>query len=268
MVRMLTLTHNLMAGDQPLPTTMAAVGPAGEPGAAVSTWAAQLAAASYAPVGPHSRLAHEFSGAFHAVATALAHGRFSGLRESLLTSCKQAKSLAAASGQPGPQHNASFGPEHTHVLVAWVQDCSTLVQYTPSEPPAREDHKRLLLLLHDLGAPLLMFALLDRLPEALVGVNVMAELAAAILQLGGGDRRTAVTLGLFAASADADGRAAALGSLEQHGHCAAGGGESDPHADLWGEVGVRLCALLQLRTGRPDAAVQVRPTLPPPTPAT
>jgi hypothetical protein len=191
-VRMLTMTHKLMAGDQPLPTSaVAAVSVAGEPGAAVSSWAAQLAATSSAPVGPHSRAAHEFSNAFRAVAGALAQGRFGGLREALQASCQRAKALAqaAASGQSASQRNATFGPDELPVLLAWVQDCSTLAQYTPAEPPALEDHKRLLLLLHDLGAPLLIFALLGKLPEALVGVGVMAELAAAIMQFGGADRR-------------------------------------------------------------------------------
>ena len=82
---------------------------------------------------------------------------------------------AGAAGVAGAaEETVWFG--YARRLEAWLQDCTALVGYVPREAPVQEDHKRLLMLLHDLGGSLVLLQLLGVLGEALVGFAALGEL--------------------------------------------------------------------------------------------
>ena len=142
-------------------------------------------------------------------------------------------------------------------LEAWLQDCTTLVGYVPREAPVQEDHKRLLMLLHDLGGTLVLLQLLGALGEALVGAAALGELGGFIAGFGEENRKTAVSRALASATAVPAAPAEGAALLQRHGLCAqaAEEGAAAAEQDTWSEVGWRLCAALLLRAGRPEEAV-------------
>eukprot|EP00964_Phaeocystis_antarctica_P151430 scaffold119034_cov63-Phaeocystis_antarctica.AAC.1 len=163
---------------------------------------------------------------------------------------------AGAAGAAGvAEETVWFG--YARRLEAWLQDCTTLVGYVPREAPVQEDHKRLLMLLHDLGGTLVLLQLLGALGEALVGAAALGELGGFIAGFGEENRKTAVSRALASATAVPAAPAEGAALLQRHGLCAqaAEEGAAAAEQDTWSEVGWRLCAALLLRAGRPEEAV-------------
>ena len=163
---------------------------------------------------------------------------------------------AGAAGAAGvAEETVWFG--YARRLEAWLQDCTTLVGYVPREAPVQQDHKRLLMLLHDLGGTLVLLQLLGALGEALVGAAALGELGGFIAGFGEENRKTAVSRALASATAVPAAPAEGAALLQRHGLCAqaAEEGAAAPEQDTWSEVGWRLCAALLLRAGRPEEAV-------------
>lgn len=140
-------------------------------------------------------------------------------------------------------------------------------RYVPrGEPPSFEDHKRLLLLLLEMGGPLLHYSLLGVIAEPLLSVETLAELATFARGLGAASRRVALASALAAAASPApDVLAAAAAELRSLGLCSpvvhraregvAGDGDGD--GQLLVTTGVRTCAVLLLRSGQSDEAIAV-----------
>ena len=163
---------------------------------------------------------------------------------------------AGAAGVAGAaEETVWFG--YARRLEAWLQDCTALVGYVPREAPVQEDHKRLLMLLHDLGGTLVLLQLLGALGEALVSAATLGELGGFIAGFGEENRKTAVSRALASATAVPAAPAEGAALLQRHGLCAqaAEDGAAAAEQDTWSEVGWRLCAALLLRAGRPDEAV-------------
>ncbi len=264
LVRMLTLQHQQMAGDRPLDSLSAIVSeahggadaPTGTAGALVSPWAHELAASTVVPVVPRSMPARAFLSAFRAAFASISSGKFEGAQQLLYEACLHAQSIAQAAAHLDGRNTSELAidPDEADLIATWSRDCATLVGYVPAQMPLAEDHKRMLMLLHDLAAPLLFIALVGRIDEALVDVPLAAEIAQRIADMGEVNRRTVVSLGLHAASQPAPRASAALEALRRHEHCT---GEQSARTDMFGEIGVRLCALLFLRTGQPAEAVSL-----------
>ena len=241
LARMLTLHQRSLVSDRPLPSmgeTELTIPEEGaqctaSSGAHVSSWAARFARSQVDEMVPRSRSAVEFDSTFRSVSLHLNAGRFTSARARLYELCIKTGMDAA---------------EREQLLTSWASDCGTMLQYMPrdEDPPVREDHKRLHMLLHDLGGSLLLFGLLGELQEAMVSVKTMGELAGFIKDFGEVNRKTALTRALAAAAASDMGAAEAAAMLRSHGHCIA---TPLDQADLWSRVGVPACATVLLRGG-------------------
>ena len=264
-LRMLTLDQRDLVSNKPLPLTELEW-PSGSctasgdgRAAAMSPWEAGFAAAESAGVAPHSTRALKVEQQFLLAARAVRDGHFSSAQQQLYAACVAGSDLlAVAQNQTGGQVPSSDAPAPAEVLLLgrWVTDCTTLLQYVPAVAPQREDHKRLLMLLHDLGGSLLLYGLLGVLPEPLVRPEALGEVALAIRDFGEVNRKTALSMALQLAVSDGAKQQEAYELLRRHALCGDGDGNGSA-GDGWGEVGVRLCATLLLRTGRPEGALGV-----------
>ena len=106
------------------------------------------------------------------------------------------------------------------VLDGWVGDCATLLQYMPAEPPSTEDHKRLHMLLHDLGGSLLNLYLLGVLTAPLLPAAALGALSRLLgNSFGEWNRRTALTRALALAETEAGAQLDAVAILREAGLC-------------------------------------------------
>ena len=208
MQRMLTLNHRSLQSDRPLPvrplpsllseqhdpsTCTAADSSSGSDGGGSS---GSLADVHGYPLGSSPWLI-DFAAAEHAEAVVrdvpagieeLFLQTTRSLRDSKFPEARQLLHGACLRGQQlmeiWAQDTNSRLHQSASVLESWVRECALLLQYMPITAPNREDHKRLLMLLHDLGGTLLLTHLLGVLPMPLLASAPMAELANAILEFG------------------------------------------------------------------------------------
>ena len=253
MMRMLTLNHRALLSDRPLP-----VQPIDEDASSCAATAANAADADGYPVGTSAWLA-DFAAVEQSDATlrgahaadieqrftrtvhALRDGQFAMAREALHGACLSAQQLAQLSKQqllqqrtgaidvfealerPAAGLVSTIDEQSAQVFDGWVHECATMLQYMPTAPPNREDHKRLFMLMHDLGSTLLLTHLLGVLPAPVLRPEIMAELAQLVLEFGEANRKTALSraLGTALGGALSPARGAALGVqlLREHGHC-------------------------------------------------
>ena len=104
------------------------------------------------------------------------------------------------------------------------------------------------MLYHELGGTLLVGTLGGLLPESLVGVDALGELAADLEAFGEVNRKTALSAAVHLASTTAAQQMDAVALLQRHGLC----GEDEAtlaSEDAWDATSVRLCATLMLRAG-------------------
>lgn len=214
MMRMLTLQQRSLVSDRPLPVRSPAGAastksmhtapeqhiatcPAnattldGYPG--ISQWASRFATQEHATFfAPHRA---DFSNFFAATTNALHDGHFSLAQDKLYRLCMHGRDLAQAL-RAGTQSTADAAAD-AGILEHWVGDCSTLLHYVPKATPSREDHKRLLMLLHDLGGSLLLLYLLGALSAPLLPIQPLTTLANALgNSFGEWNRKTALTRAL------------------------------------------------------------------------
>ena len=153
------------------------------------------------------------------------------------------------------------------LIGRWVGDCAALLQYVPEHPPVKEDHKRLLMLLHDLGGAAVLVHLLGALSTPLLGAQALAELAYFLGQgFGEWNRKTAFSRALAKAESSADARRQleAVELLRGSGLCKAptyaqdaAPSQGDEENDMWAQAGVRACAAFLLRGRRVDEALDL-----------
>ena len=198
--RMLMLQHRALFGDRPLPLSSVDSSAASEANAGagtcssgISDWEAQFASEQAEPQ-PQTPQAAAFAAHFPVVVRAFNEGAWDTAQDLLYQLCLAGQTTAQAyemiaratsdgvGGAAGAAGAAGVAEEtpwfgYAQRVTAWLQDCTTLVQYVPRQPPVREDHKRLLMLLHDLGGSLVLLQLLGVLGEALVGFAALGELA-------------------------------------------------------------------------------------------
>ena len=204
-MRMLTLHQRTMASDRPLPLgelplaggiararQLADAANAGADwrSAAVSPWQVNFAALEATGMAPRTEAAITVESLFKLAFRAVRDVQFTVARQQLYHACLAGQGL----GDALPARSLRGGAKL--VLQQWVSDCNTLLQYVPSELPVREDHKRLLMLLHDLGGNLLLYGLLGVLPEVVVRPAVQWELAEAIESFGEQNHKTVFRRGL------------------------------------------------------------------------
>jgi hypothetical protein len=249
MMRMLTLNHRALLSDRPLP-----VQPIDEDASSCAAMAANAADADGYPVGTSAWFA-DFAAVEQADATlrgahaadieqrftrtvhALRDSQFAMAREALHGACLSAQQLAQSSKQqllqqrigaidvfealerPAAGSVSTIDEKSAQVFDGWVHECATMLQYMPTAPPNREDHKRLFMLLHDLGSTLLLTHLLGVLPAPVLRAEIMAELAQLVLEFGEANRKTALSRALGTALGTARGAAVGVQLLREHGHC-------------------------------------------------
>ena len=264
MVRMLSLHHRALFSDRPLPVAseseasdtakpQACASSSDSEGYPTSTsaWAGRLAASEHAEHIPFDKGAAVVDSLFLQTVRSLREGSFGEARAQLHGTCVGVQTLGEGGHPMGD------------LLMAWVQQCALLLQYVPSSAPVREDHKRLLMLLHDLGGDLMLAHLAGSLASPLLTVDTMAELGTAVYDFGESNRKIALSraLGLGVASASGARKGAAL--LRKHQLCSSASGasgatpEADEPPDAWSAVGWRACATLLLRGNRVGEALQV-----------
>ena len=287
MRRMLTLHHRSLVSNIPLPIqplpgmeatpakeandTCAAVAAGDTYGypTSISPWAArfavqehQLSTASKAHADGYERL-------FSATTQALHDSRFADARKRLHALCLHGQAHAHA--LRAPQRKPSAETADAGMVENWVQDCSTLLQYMPQTAPTPEDHKRLFMLLHDLGGSLLLLYLLGGLSTPLLPARPLADLANNLgNSFGEWNRKTALTRALSQAEeGDTSSAFSAVTLLRENKLCeppGAPGAAANDDGDMWVQVGVRACAVLLLRSGRVGEALDVLRMLVPPAP--
>ena len=185
LLRMLTLQERAIAADTPLPLTAASLlnvsggdgscaSGGGAGGLATSLAAIHFARTATRPALPQSSEAVAFDAAFVSVARTFEAARWQGAQAELYAVCVRAHSVSQSFSQRAHAQHA----ESAALLSGWARSCASLSQYVPSAQPVGEDHKRLLMLLHELGAELLHAPLLGHLlPEPLVSIASLNELA-------------------------------------------------------------------------------------------
>jgi hypothetical protein len=293
--RMLSLSQRSLTSDRPLPlrlrldavtqpsgasargnkTTALVVDADGHP-IAISPWAARYAEAEQAA----TQLDTHLDPIFLDVARSLDSGQFAAAREHLQQLCLGGQAIARASQMTPLQNGTVAGsrsPSDAELLGHWVSDCVTLLQYVPELPPGREDHKRLLMLLHDLGGALFLLHAMGGLSAPVLGVQPLARLGGMLgSNFGEWNRKTALTraLGDAERSGSASVQSQAVALLGEHGHCSASsprrgaqhdgagdrgsdGGDDETASDMWAQVGVRACATLLLRARRVGEALRL-----------
>lgn len=259
LTRMLTLHHRSLVSDQPLPLSSlpASAGvaagscshaptPTGSTweSASFSPWLARYVSSEVALLASRSPRATEFELHFRRTADSLISGDFPAGRKALHSACTAGKLLA---------HETEEGARAT--LDQWVQDCTTVLHYVPTQAPVREDHKRLLMLLHDLGATIALLNLVGSSPLSFLSPVALGPLADSIVAFGESNRKTALSRAL-AMSADASRQDEAVDELARHGLCEPGG-RDEASPDIWAVAGVRVCATLLLRARRPADALSL-----------
>jgi hypothetical protein len=195
------------------------------------------------------------------------------------TLCLRGQQLAQAHGQGGAQRQSgSVGVAQANddaaILERWVADCVTLLRYVPETAPVHEDHKRLMMLLHDLGGSALLIHLLGALARPIVGVSSLAKLAGFIGDgFGEWNRKTALTRALSMAerSRNEGTQLEAVQLLRDNGLCtppsySADSAQREEENDMWAQVGVRACATLLLRGRRTSESLQLLRSLVAPSP--
>ena len=277
MVRMLTLAQKSLISDRPLPVkplgTTTTATPAenntcsasvdGHP-TGVSPWAAKFAALEHADFFPPVAASISLTNPFTQTTKAIHDGRFATARQKLHSLCLRGQGIA----------EKTPSASEANVLERWVGDCATLLKYVPEAAPNREDHKRLLMLLHDLGGSLMLLHYLGVLSPPLLPVEPLADLADALgNSFGEWNRKTALTRALGAAVRSADASSASAELLRENGLCspppygeAAKQQTKEEEHDMWSEVGVRACATLLLRGRRVGEALDVLRALTVPAP--
>ena len=288
MQRMLTLHQRSLVSDRPLPvvplpgasaaqsvnasdTCTAAAHNADAHGhpTTISPWAATFATRehtqAFSPVPSDFGLEKPFA----ATVQALHDGEFKTARSSLHRLCLHGQALAQAmQDEPHrlpPRLATTATVSEAAILARWVTDeCSLLLQYMPESPPNREDHKRLMMLLHDLGGSAMLLHLLGVLGASWIPVEPMATLGEYLgASFGEWNRRTAVSRALGMAVRSADAQGDAVGVLQEYGLCTppppmdSSTGGTDETNDMWADVGVRACATLLLRRGQIGAALDL-----------
>jgi len=235
--RMLQLFQQAVAYDGTLPLTVLPFDLAGDGGgqspatggSSGSAWSVEFVVREAAPAVPLTEPARSFDAAFDSVGAALIEGRFGEAGVGLHALCERAAAAAAAASRIGGA-DADARSRLASVLVPWGETCALLSAYLPpgradEPPPAQsgsEDHRRLTLLLLELGGPLLHYALL----------GVLAD-ASSRLGDGGTTRRAALASAVAAASSPSvASRSRAADELRRQGLCAPA--ESSP-ADAGGE---------------------------------
>ena len=206
MLRMLTLHQQSLLSDRPLPvkpalradgltakddinqTTCTATGidSHGYPNVA-SPWAVKFGLREQRyQHDQEDTSAGEIGKHFGATVHALRNGLFAAARQSLHASCASGQRTLDIwhlphdydafdlSAKPPPQINRNT----VMVVKSWQQECTLLLGYMPMIAPSREDHKRLLMLLHDLGSSLLLTHLYGLMPVQLLDPMLMVELYA------------------------------------------------------------------------------------------
>ncbi|EOD21711.1 hypothetical protein EMIHUDRAFT_443944, partial [Emiliania huxleyi CCMP1516] len=235
--RMLQLFQQAVAYDGTLPLTVLPFDLAGEGGgqspaaggSSGSAWSVEFAVREAAPAVPLTEPARSFDAAFDSVGAALIEGRFGEAGAGLHALCERAAAAAAAAASRSGGADAD-ARRLASVLVPWGETCALLSAYLPpgradEPPPAQsgsEDHRRLTLLLLELGGPLLHYALLGVLAEPLVSAQSLARLADASSRLGGGGttRRAALASAVAAASSPSvASRSRAADELRRQGLC-------------------------------------------------
>ena len=284
MYRMLSLQQRSLLSDRPLPvrplpggdknsdaTCTSSAGATDADGypTAISRWSAGFAAHEYAasfPAAPDT-----IEQLFSATASSLHDGRFAEAREQMHRLCLSGQLFGRALRD---SNNASGTAPGVHdeaaLLESWVADCATLLQYVPELPPAREDHKRLLMLLHDLGGSLMLFHLLGALSACLLPAPPLADLAGYLGQgFGEWNRKTALSraIGLAERSGTAASQLEGAELLREYGMCTPAlspqvgqqqrAADGEAANDMWAQVGVRACATLLLRGRRVGEAMQL-----------
>lgn len=275
--RMLTLHQRTMFSDRPLELSelpaaagvkRAATGRREEScnassstdwrSAVASPWQAAFTTSETLAMTNRSELAIAVEHLFTASTRAVRDAQFPEARQQLYQACLAGQALLEA--LPAPQQARSAGI----VLQQWVSDCGKLLQYVPIDLPVREDHKRLLMLLHDLGGNLLLYGLLGILPEMVIQPAGLSGVAEAIEGFGESNRKTAFSRALGMGCAVQPRLGQAIELLRQYGLCAESEAASaeatvaaDSEKDVWGEVGMRLCSVLLLRSGRADRALSL-----------
>ena len=170
-------------------------------GSSGSAWSVEFAVREAAPAVPLTEPARSFDAAFDSVGAALIEGRFGEAGAGLHALCERAAAAAAAAASRSGGADADARrrasvlepsgevcrdsprlPGMTRggvrirlasVLVPWGETCALLSAYLPpgradEPPPAQsgsEDHRRLTLLLLELGGPLLHYALVGVVNE-------------------------------------------------------------------------------------------------------
>ena len=154
-----------------------------------SPWAATFESREHALVASrYAPPAEEVEQLFEAAVRALIEGRFTDAQQDLHRVCiggqmmvrswnEQLNATSRPTGDAGTNGDARY-------LEGWVQECALLLRYMPAVAPNAEDHKRLMMLLHDLGSAPLLSYLLGFLSRPLIGVPPLADLAEAILAFG------------------------------------------------------------------------------------
>ena len=281
MIRMLTLNHRRLVSDTPLPIkpmpgddsqqqsslVASAADAYGYPTGA-SPWATAFAESEWSATSAPLQSASQLDALFTGTSRALQQGHFAIARQRLQDACVEGQQLSErwaaqpASGRLGADGRAEGSAKDVAVVRSWVGDCTTLLQYMPLQPPVREDHKRLLMLLHDLGGLALVLHLLGYMPRALLRIEPLAELAQSIVEFGESNRKTALSraLGAALASSSPSAQLEGVGLLRDHSLCDVPGealAAATPEDDLWSQAGVRVCATLLLRGRQVGEAVQL-----------
>ena len=245
LLRMLTLQHRALASDVPVAD---ASGPCAA--ARLSEWAGQFAASSAVSAAGSSEAGDVVARRYRTAARMLNDGDWSRARGAVYDVCIGVQSIAetSVSGLGFGGSRAAPSVRAARMLQRWAHDCSVVAGYVPERAPTREDHKRILMLYHELGGTLLVGTLGGLLPESLVGVDALGELAADLEAFGEVNRKTALSAAVHLASTTAAQQMDAVALLQRHGLC----GEDEAtlaSEDAWDATSVRLCATLMLRAG-------------------
>ncbi|KAL1524750.1 hypothetical protein AB1Y20_019633 [Prymnesium parvum] len=242
LARMLTLHLRSLASERPLPLSELHAHP---------SCPAPTAGSHTSPsagVSPRSAIALRAERLFQQTSAALREGEWTHARLALEQTCEAALAVSEETRRRGAEL----------LLSRWHAECEVLLRHLPATPPAAGDHARLLLLLHELGGALLLFGLLGVLPEPVVGLGALHEVAMAINEFGTTNRKTAVSMALWLGATDHERVHEALELLRRYQMCGEredGSLVGEEERDAWADVGVRLCATLLLRTGRAEEAL-------------
>ena len=158
--RMLMLQHRALFGDRPLPLSSEDSSAASEANAGagtcstgISDWEAQFASEQAEPQ-PQTPQAAAFAAHFPVVVRAFNDGAWDTAQDLLYQLCLAGQTTAQAyeviaratsdgvGGAAGGAGAAGVAEEtpwfgYAQRVTAWLQDCTTLVQYVPRQPPVR-----------------------------------------------------------------------------------------------------------------------------------